>query len=122
MAKKVAGLESLEELIDSIGRCREQKKEAEDKEARLKPLLEKHELSVGAYQGKEYFLNVSEKVALNYSVEKAYKKLGLAAFLQCVKMVVGSLKEKLSLTELDELAEGKPNVSKNYSFSRIKRG
>lgn len=106
-------------LIDNIGAARAKKKEAEELDEKLKPILDKYALDKGTYSGMEYSLTVGERIESNYSVEKVYKHLGIKGLLKVVKVVVKTLKEKVTLADLDNLIEGEPKPHKTYSFSRL---
>jgi hypothetical protein len=107
-------------LIDAIGEARAQQAEAKEREEKLKPSLVKYNLGKGAHEGLNYVLTVGERIETTYSVEKVYKLLGIKKLQSVVKVLVGELKKHVTLSQLDGLAEGKPNTTTTFSFAKRK--
>lgn len=94
---------SIEELIDKYGMVCEQIKELEKTKELLRAQLLSY-LGEGSYQGARYQVTIDKRVNYEFNPVDIYKKLGLKAFLQVVKVQTTQLSRFIPQVELSKYA------------------
>lgn len=94
---------SIEDLIDRYGLVCEQIKELEKTKELLRAQLLSY-LGEGTYQGTKYQVSIDKRVNYEFNPVDVYKKLGLKAFLQVVKVQASQLARFIPQVELNKFA------------------
>ena len=111
----------LAKVVDALGMATEQRKAWEKTEEISKKILAEQELSDGTYKGKEFSLTLVTKAARVLDTEAVYKALGIAKFLEVVKVVKKELVKFMLESDMDQVSvDGKE--SRAYSTGRLTKG
>jgi len=104
-------------LIDALGRATENRKRAEEDEAKAREGVISLELSDGTHKGKDYLLTVTTKSSRIIDTKEVYKALGVAKFLMVAKVTKKELVKYMLDTDIEKVSmEGKPVRAYTTSF------